>query len=152
MEGIISQLADPENPAAIAAWADYLSLYPSRVDGKQSMDGLNVRLLVNADTYKNAHALQIGVSGELLGRELPAGRFRASANMPATAATIATILSYTASPRAAFVQPVWRGIQLIRDVYSKASEGQIALTAIMLTGGAMVDSSLYGRHEVKIAA
>ena len=72
--------------------------------------------------------------------------------MPATAATIATLLSYTASPRAAFVQPVWRGISLIRDVYSKASEGQIALTAIMLTGGAMVDSSLYGRHEVKIAA
>ena len=152
VEGIISQLADPENPAAIAAWADYLSIYPSRVDGKQSMDGSNVRLLVNADTYKNAYGLQIGVSGELLGRELPAGRFRASANMPATAATIATILSYTASARTGFVQPVWRGIQLIRDVYSKASEGQIALTAIMMTGGAMVDSSLYGRHEVKIAA
>ena len=152
VEGIISQLADPENPAAAATWNDYLSLYPARVDGKSSMDGSNVRILVNADTYRHAHGLQIGVSGELLGRELPAGRFRASANMPATAATIATLLSYTASPRAAFVQPVWRGIQLIRDVYSKASEGQIALTAIMLTGGAMVDSSLYGRHEVKIAA
>ena len=63
VEGIISQLADPENPAAIAAWADYLSLYPSRVDGMASMDGLNVRLLVNADTYKHAHGLQIGVSG-----------------------------------------------------------------------------------------
>ena len=152
VEGIISQLADPENPAAIAAWADYLSLYPAQVDGKASMDGLNVRLLVNPDTYRHAHGLQIGVSGELLGRELPAGRFRASANMPATAATIAQIISYTASPRAGYVQPVWRGIQLIRDVYSKASEGQIALTAIMMTGGAMVDSSLYGRHEVKIAA
>ena len=152
VEGIISQLADPENPTAAATWDDYLSLYPARVDGKTSMDGSNVRLLVNADTYKHAHGLQIGVSGELLGRELPTGRFRASANMPATAATIATLLSYTASARVGFVQPVWRGIQLIRDVYSKASEGQIALTAIMLTGAAMVDSSLYGRHEVKIAA
>ena len=152
VEGIISGLADPENPAAAATWNDYLSLYPARVDGKTSMDGSNVRLLVNADTYKHAHGLQIITSGELLGRELPAGRFRASANMPATAATIATLLSYTASARVGFVQPVWRGIQLIRDVYSKASEGQIALTAIMLTGAAMVDSSLYGRHEVKIAA
>ena len=152
VEGIIAQLGDPDNPAAIAAWADYLSLYPSRVDGKTSMDGANVRLLVNAETYKHAHGLQIATSGELLGRELPAGRFRASANMPATAATIATLLSYTASARVGFVQPVWRGITLIRDVYSKASEGQVALTAIMLTGGAMVDSSLYGRHEVKIAA
>ena len=152
VEGIIAQLGDPDNPAAIAAWADYLSLYPSRVDGKTSMDGANVRLLVNAETYKHAHGLQIGVSGELLGRELPTGRFRASANMPATAATIATLLSYTASARVGFVQPVWRGISLIRDVYSKASEGQVALTAIMLTGAAMVDASLYGRHEVKIAA
>ena len=152
VEGIISALANPTNPTAIAAWADYLKLYPARVDGKTSMDGANVRLLVNADTYKNAYGLQIGVSGELLGRELPAGRFRASANMPATAATIATILSYTASPRVGFVQPVWRGISLIRDVYTNAASGQVALSAIMLTGGAMVDSSLYGRHEVKIAA
>ena len=152
VEGIISQLADPDNPTAAATWNDYLSLYPARVDGKTSMDGSNVRLLVNADTYKHAHGLQIGTSGELLRRELPAGRFRASANMPATAATIATILSYTASARVGFVQPVWRGITLIRDVYSKASEGQVALTAIMLTGGALVDASQFGRHEVKIAA
>ena len=151
IEGIISQLANPENPTIAATWDDYLSLYPARVDGKTSMDGSNVRLLVNADTYKHAHGLQIATSGELLGRELPAGRFRASANMPATAATIATLLSYTASARVGFVQPVWRGITLIRDVYSKASEGQIALTAVMLTGAAMVDASLYGRHEVKIA-
>ena len=152
IEGIISQLADPTDPGNAATWDDYLKLYPARVDGKTSMDGLNVRLLVNADTYRHAHGLQIATSGELLGRELPAGRFRASANMPATDATIATLLSYTASARVGFVQPVWRGIQLIRDVYSKASEGQIALTAIMLTGGAMVDASFYGRHEVKIAA
>ena len=152
IEGIIAQLANPENPTIAATWDDYLSLYPARVDGKTSMDGLNVRLLVNPDTYRHAHGLQIATSGELLGRELPTGRFRASANMPATAATIATLLSYTASARVGFVQPVWRGITLIRDVYSKASEGQIALTAVMLTGAAMVDSSLYGRHEVKIAA
>ena len=151
IEGIIAQLADPTDPGDAATWDDYLSLYPARVDGKTSMDGSNVRLLVNADTYRHAHGLQIATSGELLGRELPAGRFRASANMPATDATIATLLSYTASARVGFVQPVWRGIQLIRDVYSKASEGQIALTAIMLTGAAMVDASFYGRHEVKIA-
>ena len=150
--GIIAQLGDPADPANEATWTDYLSLYPSRVDGMRSMDGSNVRLLVNPATYKHAQGLQIATSGELLRRELPAGRFRASANMPDTASTIATILSYTASPRTGFVQPVWRGVSLIRDVYSKAAEGQVALTAIMLTGAAMVDAGQYGRHEVKIAA
>ena len=152
VEGIISQLTDPTDPTAVAAWNDYYGLYASRVDGKLSMDGSNVRLLVNPDTFKHAVGLQVATSGELLRRELPAGRFRASANMPDTVSTIATILSYTASARTGFVQPVWRGITLIRDQFSKAAEGQVALTAIMLTGAAMVDASQYGRHEVKIAA
>ena len=151
IEGIIRELTAPTNPTQTATWNDYLSLYPNRVDGKTSMDGSNVRLLVNTETFKHAHGLQIATSGELLRRELPTGRFRASANMPDTASTIAQLLSYTASGRTGYVQPVWRGISLIRDVYSKASEGQVALTAIMLTGAAMVDSSQYGRHAVKIA-
>ena len=151
-EGIISALTDPTNPTTEATWTDYLSLYPSRVDGKTSMDGSNVRVLVNTDTFKHAHGLQIATSGELVRREIPTGRFRASANMPATASTIATVLSYTATPRIGYVQPVWRGIQLIRDVYTDAAKGRVALTAIMLTGAAMVDASLYGRHELKIAS
>ena len=151
IEGIISQLADPTDPTTEATWNEYLSLYPDAVDGKTSMDGSNVRLLTNPETYKHAAGLQIATSGELLRRELPNGRFRASANMPDTASTIATILSYRASARVGFIQPVWRGISLIRDVYSQAAQGQVALTAIMLTGTAMVDASQYRRHEVKIA-
>ena len=152
VEGIIRELTDPTDPTDQATWTDYLSLYPAQVDGMTSMDGSNVRLLVNPATYKHAHSLQVATSGELLGRVLPAGRFRTSANMPETASAtgVATVLSYTASARTAYVQPVWRGIRLIRDVYSKAAEGQVALTAIMLTGAAMVDDTQYGRHELKL--
>ena len=152
IEGIISQLTEPTDPSAVALWDDYLRLYFSQVDGKTSMDGSNVRLLVNPDTYKHASLVQIATSGNMLRRELPSGRFRTSANMPITDATnsIATALTYTASARTGYVQPVWRGISLIRDVYSKAAEGQVALTAVMLTGAAMVDASQYGRHKVKI--
>ena len=152
IEGIIAQLTDPTNPSDQADWNDYYGLYASRVDGKTSMDGSNVRLLVNPATYKHAVGLQIPTSGDLLRRELPAGRFRASANMPDAVSAIATLLSYTASARVGYVQPVWRGISLIRDVYTQAASGQVALTAIMLTGAAMVDASQYGRHEVKITA
>ncbi len=151
IEGIINELDDPTDPTDVAAWDDYYGLYASRVDGMRSMDGSNVRLLVNADTFKHAVGLQVATSGELLRRELPAGRFRASANMPDTASDIATLLSYTASARTGYVQPVWRGITLIRDMYSEASKGQVALTAVMLTGAVMVDAGQYGRHEVKIA-
>ena len=54
IEGIISQLTAPTNPTDTATWDSYLRLYFEQVDGKVSMDGSNVRLLVNPDTYKHA--------------------------------------------------------------------------------------------------
>ena len=151
VEGLISQLTDPTDPSDVATWGDYLGVYSGRVDGKYSADGSNVRLLVNADTFKQAYGLQVATSGDLLSEHLPAGRFRASANMPDTASTIATALSYAAGPRRGFVQPVWRALTVIRDPYTKAASGEVALTAIVLTGAAMVDSGPYARHEFKVA-
>ena len=150
IEGLIAQLTDPDNPATVASWSDYYGIYAGRVDGKYSANGSNVRVLVNAETFRHAAGLQVATSGDLLIDRLPSGRFRASANMPATASSIATALSY-ASGRRGFVQPVWRGVQIIRDVYTRAAEGQVALTIAMLTGAAMVDSGPYGRHEFKVA-
>ena len=66
VEGIISSLTDPTDPTAVAAWSDYDSLYAGRVDGKYSVDGSNVRVLVNPATLKQAYGLQVATSGELL--------------------------------------------------------------------------------------
>ena len=151
IEGLISQLTDPDDPNAVAAWSDYFGIYASRVDGKYSSDGRNVRLLVNPETFQHAAGLQLATSGDLLIDRLPSGRFRASANMPATASGIATALSYAVTSRRGFVQPVWRQIQLIRDPFTNADSGQIAVTAVMLAGAAMVESGAYGRHEFKVA-
>lgn len=151
VEGLIAQLTDPTDPTGVAKAADYLGLYPDRVDGKYSSDGSNVRVLVNPATFKQAYPLQMETSGELLSEKLPAGRFRASANMPDAASDIAKVLTYTAVSRRGFVQPVWRALTIIRDPYTKAAEGQVSLTAIVLTGAAMVDSGPYKLHEVKIA-
>ena len=148
IEGLISQLADPADPSNTLMLSDIQDLYLSRVDGKYSQDGSNVRILTNADVFKAARKLA-STTGEPIDNWIPSGRFRVSSNMPATASTIATVLSY-ASGRRGFVQPVWRGVQLIRDPYSNAASGQIALTVAMLTGAAMVDSNVYGRHELKV--
>ena len=150
VEGLISQLADPTDPTATATWSDYLGVYSGRVDGKYSADGSNVRVLVNADTFRQAYGLQVATSGDLLSDRLPEGRFRASANMPATASDIATALSYAAGRRG-FVQPVWSALSVIRDPYTNAASGQVALTAIALTGAAMVDSNVYARHEFQLS-
>ena len=152
IEGIVSELPNPSNPGSVAIWTDYRDIYLDAVDGVYAMTAEEVRLLVNADTFKQAHKLQVATSGALLSEQLPAARFRVSANMPATASTIATLLSYKAGAGVrGYVQPVWRGISLIRDPYTNASEGRVALTAVMLTGALMIDSAAYGRHEVKVS-
>ena len=150
IEGLISQLPDPTNPTAVATWADYLEIFSNRVDGKYSLDGSNVRVLCNVETLKHARRVRLSSTGQIIALDLPAGRFRASANMPAVASDIATAVTY-ASGRRGFVQPVWRGINLIRDPYSNAAEGQVALTVSMFTGAAMVDSGPYSRLEFKVA-
>ena len=151
LTGIVGALTNPTDPTDTAIWSDYLDAYDDAVDGKYAMDDSMVRLLVNVDTWKQARGLQIPTSGELLRDRLPQGRFRVSANMPATASDIATALAYADGPGRGFTQAVWRGIRLIRDPYTKSSEDQTAITATMYIGQDMVDAARYSRLEFKVA-
>ena len=161
LTGVIGALTNPTNPAAESAWKDYLDAFDAGVDGLYAMDDTMVRLLVNADTWRHARGLAVGseANGGLLRDRLPAGRFRVSANMPATPDsgandTIATALAYSAGmPEVVagrgFTQAVWRGIRLIRDIYTKSSEDQTALTATVYVGQDMVNAARFRRLEFK---
>ena len=126
-----------------------LNAYSGAVEGKYAPSEDNIRMLVNPATYKATVNLVLGTnSGRLLRDVLPMGRYMASANMPAEASNVSTALLYLA-PRRAFYQPIWQGLTLIRDPYSKAAEGQIALTAHVLANSKMADSAAYRRLEFK---
>ena len=110
-------------------------------------------MLVNAEAYRHAMGLLDSTGNIILRDRLPQSRFRVSANMPATASTIATVLTFAAGAgvRGA-VSPIWGGgVQLIPDPYSKAKSGETVLTAVLLTSFAMADPGAYGRHEWKIS-
>ena len=153
VEGLIANTANPTDPGAVVVWNAVLKSFSDRIDGKYSEDGMNVRLLVNPETLRKFHELRIGTgnAAPLLQDSLPAGRLRASANMPAKTGEIAKALAYAASERRGFVQPIWRGVSIIRDPYTKAAEGQVALTIVMLAGAAMVDAGPYTQLEYKLA-
>ena len=154
--GVISALTNPTNPTAVSTWGDFLDAYDDAVDGKYAMDAEMVRMLVNANTWKFARGLQIDTSGALLRDRLPAGRFRVSANMPATPSTggdenVATALAYAAGPGRGFTQAIWRGVRLVRDIYTNSSEDQTSVTMTMYTGQDMVDAARYRRLEFQTA-
>ena len=156
LTGIINALSNPTNPTALATWTDFLDAYDDAVDGRYAMDDSMIRMLVNSNTWKFARGLQIDTSGALLRDRLPAGRFRVSANMPATPTSgaddnVATALAYAAGPGRGFTQAVWRGVRLIRDIYTKSSEDQTSVTATMYVGQDMVDAARYRRLEFQTA-
>ena len=154
--GVISALPDPTNPGAVGVWTDFLDAYDDAVDGKIAMDADAIRMLVNANTWKYARGLQIATSGDLLRDRLPSGRFRVSANMPPTPTTgadanVATALAYAAGPGRGFTQAIWRGVRLVRDIYTNSSEDQTSVTATMYCGQDMVDPVRYRRLEFQTA-
>ncbi len=148
--GIIGGLTDPTDPGDTVAWDDVLDLYDLAVDGKFALDASSVRALVNPESWRFCRKLQVATSGQLLRDLLPDGRFRMSAAMPDTASGIATVLTYLSGPGRGFTQAVWRGVRLIRDVYTKSAEDQTAVTATIYLGQDMVDTARYARREIKL--
>ena len=163
LTGIISALANAANPGALATWMDYLDAFDDSVDGIYALDDTMVRLLVNSDTWKHARSLTIGTdaNGGLLRDRLPSGRFRVSANMPATPDSgnddnVATALAYTAGMPGlvmgrGFTQAIWRGVRLTRDIYTNSNEDQTAVTATIYVGQDMVNAGRYRRLEFQVA-
>ena len=154
--GVINALTNPTNPTAVSSWGDFLDAYDDAVDGRYAMDAEMVRMLVNSNTWKFARGLQIDTSGALLRDRLPAGRFRVSANMPPTPNSgsdenVATALAYAAGPGRGFTQAIWRGVRLVRDIYTNSSEDQTSVTATMYCGQDMVDAARYRRLEFQTA-
>lgn len=149
--GIISALSDPTNPTAASTWVDVLNGYDDAVDGLASTDDSNIRMLVNLESWRYIRGLQIDTSGSLLRDRLPAGRFRASANMPAGVSDIHTALTYAAGEGRGFIQPVWRGVALIRDPYTESSEDRVSVTARVYTAQDLITTTRYKRLEYRTA-
>ena len=148
--GIISALPDPTDPPAASTWVDVLDAYDN-IDGIAATDDSNVRMLVNLESWRFIRGLQIDTSGSLLRDRLPAGRFRASANMPAGTGDIHTALTYAAGEGRGFIQPVWRGVALIRDPYTESSEDRVSVTARVYVAQDLITTTRYKRLEYRTA-
>ena len=155
--GILSGggLTDPANPTEVATWDELLDVFSaSRIDGRYSVDGSNVRLLANVDVYKYfaKSDMQIPTSGEILRNVWPSDRFRSSNHVPVASGNIGRAISFTSGHRAV-VQPVWRAARLrvISDDVSGAASGLRSWTLYMVSNNVLVDTSPLAIHKFKIA-
>ena len=123
------------NASSETSFASYISDFGySRVDGRYAASGADVRLVMGSATYAHAggqyrHANADDVALDRL-TEITGG-VRVSAHVPAVASSKQNVLIRLGNRRD-MVAPVWGNVTLIPDEVTKAANGQIVLTAVML--------------------
>ena len=123
------------NVTAVTSFALYLSQFGyGRVDGTYASMTGDLRAVVGAATYGNmgAQYRNDSVDRNALDRLMEiTGGVKVSAHVPAVASNRQNAV-IRRGQRRDMVAPTWQGITLIPDEITKAANGQIVITAVML--------------------
>lgn len=147
-----SGLTAPAEPSTEASVETYIDTITDQVDGTNAYSPSDVRLLIGTNTLK--HAAKKFITGtdtsalEYIRRL--SGGYRVSARVPALAAKKQEGMAVRMNGVA--VAPVWPTLSLIRDVYSGAAKGEVALTAIALYGFKIVRTNGWVRFKLQVEA
>ena len=120
----------------------------ARVDGKFAFDLADIRVVMGSDTFGNA-ATKLPANGEenaLARIRSDSGGVRVSANVPAAASNKQNALVRLGT-RPDYVAPVWGAVTLIPDEITKAANGQIVLTAVMLYAAKLLRAGGFYKQE-----
>ena len=123
------------NVSAVTTYALYKSgLAYGRVDGTWAMGVGDLRILMGSGTFAHAATQYRGNNAdqsaldELIGKT---SGVKVSAHVPAVASSKQNAV-IRLGMRRDMVAPIWQGVTLIPDEVTKASSGQIVVTAVML--------------------
>ena len=154
VNGFLNELAAPANPGAKTDFTSYAASYTTKVDGLNAYNLSDIRAVIGAKTYEFAETLT-NTQRDMTAQEymeFRTGGISVSNRVPAPSSDIQTnILALTSYPGMNAVAPIWSSLELIRDPYTNAAEGQIALTAIMLWNFKIVRETGFGLFKTKVA-
>ena len=161
INGIINQLTDPANPAAIATFDAFIDSFADQIDGLWASMMGDVSIVANVDVLKLAAKTFRGTAangGPAITAadylKAAAGGFWTNKRMPATAATIARGIVHRMGRmglRTACL-PTW-GSVAIDDIYTDSAKGERHFTLHILVGDKvlLVQPAAYGMVEYKVA-
>ena len=141
VQGFLATIAAPGDAAATATFADYAGAHASSVDGIHAETETEVSSVIGTDVYQHAATVYQAGSGESGSEALKRRSMscRASSYIPAAANSGQSKgnLFHLSGPngggvvRGDSVAAVWPTLEVIRDIYSQASQG-VRLTWISL--------------------
>ena len=162
VEGFLSKIAAPTAPTAEAAYADYAGSHAALVDGLHASRESEVSSVIGVASYTHAASVYQAGSGESGSEALMRRSMSCMASSYIPAATGTPLVQdgnifHAMGPngggilRGDSVAAMWPTLEVIRDIYSQASQG-VVLTWVLLWDAAVAfRSSAYARVPFQLA-
>ena len=159
VQGFLSKLTGTDLSSAEAAAADYGRLHAKGVDGIHAMRETEVMSIVGDETYVHAAGKYIAGSGES-GSELlmrRSGGCYASTYIPDAASMKQSAILHAAGDnggpmRGDSVAAVWPTLEVIRDIYSQASQGVVLTWVTLWDAHTAFRAAAYAQVDIQISS
>ena len=158
--GFLTKIAAPDDATATAVYADYAGSHASGIDGIHAETEREVSSVIGVDVYKHAATVYQAGSGESGSEALMRRSMTCRASSYITAATNAgqakNNLYHLAGPngggvmRGDSIAAMWPTLEVIRDIYSQASQGVVLTWVTLWDASVAFRSSAYSRVAFKI--
>ena len=160
VEGFLSKIAAPTDPTAEAAYADYAGSHAALVDGLHAEREGQVMSVIGVASYQHAARVYQAGSGESGSEALMrrSGGCVSSSYIPAPVSDVQNAnLYHAAGPngggamRGDSVAAVWPSLEVVRDIYSQASQGVVLTWVSLWDAETAFRSSAYARAAFQVA-
>ena len=159
VSGFLTELTAPADPGAASTWNEYLAAFTGEVDGINAFMLSDLRSVIGSASFTYLETL-FRTGAQDNGPRASAceyvksrtGGQMVSSRIPAPASNIQTgIIAKTSYPGRNAVAPIWRGMELIRDPYTGAAKGEVAITAVMLWSFKILREAGWSLFKVRTA-
>ena len=159
VRGFLTKLVGTDLAAAEAVFADYGSLHAAGVDGVHASMETEVSSVIGDETYKHAAKVYQAGSGES-GSEALRRRSRmcvASTYIPDIASMKQSAILHAGGPngggvmRGDSVAAMWPTFEIIRDIYSKASQGVVLTWVTLWDAEVAFRAAAYKQVDIQVA-
>ena len=155
-EGLLNgTILSNNNVNAVSTFALYLSgLLYGRVDGRYARTPGDVRVIVGQGTFTHAAGTYKGNNSdesavERLGSR--SGGFRVSPHVPAVSGNKQNALVRLGMESGGAVQPLWEGVSLIVDEFTRAAHGEIIVHAVLLANFTLTRAAQFHKQQTQHA-
>ena len=155
-DGLLTGTNLPNNNVnAVSTFALYLSgLLYGRVDGRYARTPSDIRMILGGGTFTHASSTYKGSNSDESGVERlqeKSGGLMVSAHVPAVASSKQNALVRLGMERGGATQPLWQGVSLVIDEYSRSAYGEVIVHAILLANFAITRKAQWHKQQTQHA-